>query len=86
MIISLAAGLHRVFTGNVLDTEGGTTFCPGCHAALFVRDRYDIRRYDLTPGCRWPHCSTAFAGPFGKALGRDGRTFGQQRIPVHLGA
>ncbi len=50
MIISFAAGLHHVFTGNVLDTEGGTTFCPGCHAALFVCDWYDIRRYDLTPG------------------------------------
>ena len=34
-------------TGNVHDSEGDTTFCPGCQAALIDRDWYDIRRYDL---------------------------------------
>jgi pyruvate formate lyase activating enzyme len=46
--IARDAGLHHVFTGNVHDSEGGTTFCPACHAALIIRDWYDIRRYDLT--------------------------------------
>ena len=72
-------------TGNVHDTEGGTTFCPGCHAALIVRDWYDIRRYDLTPEGHCPHCATAIAGRFGPALGRNGKAFGPHRIPVHLG-
>jgi pyruvate formate lyase activating enzyme len=84
--IALDAGLHHVFTGNVHDSEGGTTFCPSCHAALIVRDWYDIRRYDLTPEGRCPHCQTAIAGRFGPALGHDGRAFGPRRIPVHLGA
>jgi pyruvate formate lyase activating enzyme len=26
--IAIDAGLHYVYTGNVHDTEGGTTFCP----------------------------------------------------------
>jgi pyruvate formate lyase activating enzyme len=82
--IALDAGLHHVFTGNVHDSEGGTTFCPSCHAALIVRDWYDIRRYDLTPEGHCPHCQTAIAGRFGKALGRDGQAFGPRRIPVHL--
>ena len=34
----LAEGLHYVYTGNVHDREGGTTFCPGCAAPLIVRD------------------------------------------------
>ena len=83
--IALDAGLHNVFTSNVHDSEGGTTFCPSCHAALIIRDWYDIRRYDLTPEGRCPHCQTAIAGRFGKALGRDGHSFGPRRIPVHLG-
>jgi pyruvate formate lyase activating enzyme len=31
--IALDAGLHYVYTGNVHDTEGDTTFCPGCGEA-----------------------------------------------------
>jgi pyruvate formate lyase activating enzyme len=84
--IALDAGLYHVFTGNVHDSEGGTTFCPSCHAALIVRDWYDIRRYDLDPDGRCPHCRTAIAGRWGKALGRDGKAFGPRRIPVRLGA
>jgi pyruvate formate lyase activating enzyme len=83
--LASAAGLHHVFTGNMHDSEGGTTFCPSCHAALIVRDWYDIRRYDLTPEGHCPHCQTTIAGRFGKTLGRNGKAFGPHRIPVHLG-
>ena len=79
--IALDAGLHNVFTGNVHDSKDGTS----CHAALIVRDWYDIRRYELPPEGRSPHCQTAIAGRFGKALGRDDHAFWARRIPVHLG-
>jgi pyruvate formate lyase activating enzyme len=36
--IGLAQGLQYVYTGNVHDAEGGTTFCPGCSEALIRRD------------------------------------------------
>ena len=78
--IALDAGLHNVFTGNVHDSKDGTS----CHAALIVRDWYDIRRYDLSPEGRCPHCATAIAGRFGPTLGRDGEAFGPRRIPVRL--
>ena len=84
--IALDAGLHHVFTGNVHDSEGGTTYCPNCHAALILRDWYDIRIYNLTPEGRCPHCATTIAGRFGRALGRDGIAFGPRRIPVRLAA
>ena len=78
--IAMDAGLHYVYTGNVHDTEGGTTFCPACEAALIERDWYNIRHYDLpTDGC-CPHCRMPIAGRFGKF----GKPFGSQRIPVRL--
>jgi pyruvate formate lyase activating enzyme len=78
--IAMDAGLHYVYTGNVHDTEGGTTFCPACHAALIERDWYDIRHYDLPADGRCPHCQTPIAGRFGAF----GKPFGQHRIPVRL--
>ena len=78
--IAMDAGLHYVYTGNVRDSEGGTTFCPSCHAALIERDGYTIRRYDLPDDGRCPHCRTPIAGHFG----RFGKPFGAQRIPVRL--
>ena len=78
--IAMDAGLRYVYTGNVHDTEGGTTFCPACHAALIERDWHNIRHYDLPDDGRCPHCQTTIAGRFGKF----GKPFGAQRIPVRL--
>ncbi|MFZ4537133.1 AmmeMemoRadiSam system radical SAM enzyme [Propionivibrio sp.] len=78
--IALDAGLHYVYTGNVHDVQGGTTFCPACHHALIERDWYDIRHYDLTPQGSCPKCGTLIAGHFGTL----GKPFGQNRIPVYM--
>ena len=78
--IARDSGLHYVYTGNVHDSEGGTTFCPTCHAALIERDWHTIRHYDLPEDGRCPHCQTQIAGYFGKF----GKPFGAQRIPVRL--
>ena len=79
--IALDAGLHYVYTGNIHDPEGGTTYCPSCRHATIVRDWYDIRHYDLTPQGCCPQCGTSIAGRFG-ALGE---AFGRRCIPVHMG-
>lgn len=81
--IAMDAGLHYVYTGNVHDTEGGTTFCPTCHAALIERDWHIIRHHDLPGNGRCPHCQTTIAGHFGK-FGKFGKPFGIQRFPVRL--
>ena len=78
--LAIDAGLRYVYTGNVHDSEGGTTFCPACHAALIERDWYTIRHYDLPDDARCPHCRTLIAGHFGKF----DKPFGAQRIPVRL--
>jgi pyruvate formate lyase activating enzyme len=62
--IAMAAGARYVYTGNVRDLDGGTTYCHACGAALIVRDGYDIRTWALdAQGC-CPHCGTVCAGVF----------------------
>ena len=78
--IALKAGLHYVYTGNVHDTTGGTTFCPSCHEALIVRDWYRIDHYNVTPDGHCPHCGSAIAGHFGAFS----HPFGNRRIPIAM--
>ena len=78
--IALEHGLHYVYTGNVHNREGDTTYCPGCHAVLIERDWYEILRYRLTAQGRCPDCGRAIAGRFAEAADN----FGRQRIPVAI--
>ena len=81
--IAMDEGLHFVYTGNVHDREGGTTFCPSCRAALIVRDWYRIENYRLTDEGRCPDCSAAIPGRFERFDAK--RQFGRKRIPVAVG-
>ena len=36
--IAMDEGLNYVYTGNVHDDAGGSTYCPGCKKPLIVRD------------------------------------------------
>ncbi len=79
--IALDAGLHYVYTGNVHDVEGDTTYCASCHTPLIVRDWYKILEYRVTENGTCPHCGARLAGHFG----RFAQQFGRQRIPVMMG-
>jgi pyruvate formate lyase activating enzyme len=78
--IAILQGLQYVYTGNVHNQEGDTTFCPSCHAALIVRDWYQINQYRLTADARCPDCGAAVAGHFAEQAGN----FGRRRIPVAM--
>jgi pyruvate formate lyase activating enzyme len=80
--IALDEGLHFVYTGNVHDPDGDTTYCPGCRAPVIVRDWYAIESYQLTDEGRCAQCATPIPGRFG----RFGKPFGRRRIPVTIGA
>ncbi|MCR2829415.1 AmmeMemoRadiSam system radical SAM enzyme [Acidithiobacillus ferrooxidans] len=80
--MAMETGLHYVYTGNVHDQEGDTTFCPGCGSALIVRDWYQILSYHLTPEGHCPHCGQHIAGHFEAKPG----SFGRKRIPLRIGA
>jgi len=78
--IALDAGLRYVYTGNVYNPEGDTTYCPCCGQPVIERDRYDILTYDLddTGHCR--RCQNTIAGRFASYES----AFGSRRIPVRL--
>jgi pyruvate formate lyase activating enzyme len=79
--IALGEGLQYVYTGNVHDCEGGTTYCPSCRTPLIVRDWYAIRSYRVDKNGSCPECGEAIAGHYEKAVGHWGR----RRIPIRLG-
>jgi len=80
--IAMGEGLRYVYTGNVHDSEGGTTFCPGCGTSLVVRDWHKILVYRVSVEGRCISCGSAVAGRFGKFE----KPFGPRRIPVSIHA
>jgi pyruvate formate lyase activating enzyme len=77
---ALAAGLRHVYTGNVHDLEGDTTWCPTCRAAVIRRDWYELLDYRLDAKGRCRACGTELPGRFDATPGH----FGRRRIPVRL--
>jgi pyruvate formate lyase activating enzyme len=77
--IALSKGLHYVYTGNVHDTEGGSTWCPGCGKRLIERDWFVLGEWRLD-GNRCAFCGCEIVGRFEKAPGR----WGARRRPVAL--
>ncbi|HLU32494.1 MAG TPA: AmmeMemoRadiSam system radical SAM enzyme [Natronosporangium sp.] len=73
-------GLRYVYTGNVHDRDGQTTTCPGCGAAVVVRDWYEMVRYDLTGDGACTHCGARVPGVYDGPAG----TWGSRRLPVRL--
>jgi pyruvate formate lyase activating enzyme len=80
--IALESGLRYVYTGNVHDIEGDTTYCPGCKRPLIVRDWYNIHSYALTPDGHCPHCGATIAGRYERF--EAAQAFGARRIPVSM--
>ncbi|WP_459571645.1 AmmeMemoRadiSam system radical SAM enzyme [Cupriavidus sp. 8B] len=78
--IALAEGLQYVYTGNVHDADGATTYCPACHTPLIVRDWHDIEDYRLTHAGTCPDCFATIAGRFEQF----DRQFGRRRIPIRI--
>lgn len=78
--IALKNGIHHVYTGNVHDTEGGSTWCVGCKQLLIERDWYALGEWALTEQGQCRHCNHPVAGHFDAAPG----TWGRQRLPVGM--
>jgi pyruvate formate lyase activating enzyme len=77
--IARRAGLHYVYTGNVIDPERQNTYCPGCGRAVIRRDGYVVSRFELRGG-RCAHCETPIAGRFDEGAGK----WGGKRMPVRI--
>ncbi len=70
--IAREVGLRYVYTGNVHDREGGTTWCPSCNAAVIERDWYVVDPVGLD-GNKCAACGTTIAGVFTTAQASPGR-------------
>ncbi|HUP66522.1 MAG TPA: AmmeMemoRadiSam system radical SAM enzyme, partial [Thermoanaerobaculia bacterium] len=78
--IALANGIEYVYTGNVHDPAGGSTYCKSCGEILIGRDWYELSAWNLDPtgnclSCGTP-CDGVFDGPPGK--------WGRRRQPVMM--
>ena len=77
--IALSKGLRYVYTGNVHDARGGSTWCPSCGKLLIERDWYQLGVYAIQDG-RCGHCGTPIAGRFDNMR----EDWGSRRDPVRI--
>jgi len=59
--IGLAEGLKYVYTGNMLDADGESTFCPSCKEVVLSRRGFNLERVAVVDGC-CAHCKAPIAG------------------------
>jgi len=78
--IALRNGLHYVYTGNVHDRMGGSTWCHACGELVIERDWYELGRWGLTAAGRCSNCGTQIPGVFEASPGG----WGSRRQPVSL--
>jgi pyruvate formate lyase activating enzyme len=77
-----AAGIHHVYTGNVHDVEGQSTYCAKCKALLIERDWYTLGKWGLDAEGKCKSCGEPLPGRFDPKAG----TWGARRLPIHIGA
>jgi len=63
--IGLETGLRYVYTGNIRDPEGSTTYCHSCGRELIVRSGFSVLANYLGPRGECPSCGARCAGVFG---------------------
>jgi pyruvate formate lyase activating enzyme len=78
--IALEAGERYVYTGNVHDEHGQTTYCHACGEALIERDWYRLGAWRLDEQGHCVSCGVRCAGVFEARPG----DWGPQRRPVRL--
>jgi pyruvate formate lyase activating enzyme len=80
--IAREAGLRHVYTGNVHDEAGQSTYCGGCGTRLVGRDGYVVTGWGLDPQGRCATCGEPCPGHFDSAPGR----WGARRAPLVIAA
>jgi pyruvate formate lyase activating enzyme len=78
--IAKEEGLHHVYTGNVNDKEGQSTYCYHCDNLLIERDWYELGKWKLDKDGCCKFCGTRLTGCFDTKPG----TWGSRRLPVFI--
>jgi pyruvate formate lyase activating enzyme len=76
--IAVDNGERYVYTGNVHDSAGQTTYCHACGSSLIERDWYRLGKWGLDDAGRCSSCHTPCSGHFESAPGE----WGPRRRPV----
>ncbi|WP_415923097.1 AmmeMemoRadiSam system radical SAM enzyme [Steroidobacter sp.] len=79
--IGRANGLHYVYTGNVHDSAGASTYCTGCKKRVIERDWFELGEWQLDATGKCSRCGTQLPGVFRGAAG----AWGAKRLPIRLG-
>ena len=79
--IGKQVGLRYVYTGNIHDPEGQSTYCHACQALLIGRNWYELLAWNLTAEGRCQRCGTLCAGVFEETHGRWGQRRQRATVP-----
>jgi pyruvate formate lyase activating enzyme len=80
--IATKAGIRYVYTGNIHDPAGQSTYCHACGTMLIGRDWYDLTQWHLAVDGRCEKCGTPCAGVFDATHG----SWGRRRRPIKVQA
>ncbi len=81
--IALGNGLRYVYTGNVFDPPGQTTYCHQCGATLIARVGYLLGEWGLDADGACAECGAGCAGAFDATGPGD---WGPRRLPIRITA
>jgi pyruvate formate lyase activating enzyme len=79
--IALQAGMKHVYTGNVRDDRGQSTYCAGCDGLIIERSGYRLGAYRIDDQGRCELCERPVAGHFGDRPG----SWGSRRQRLRIG-
>lgn len=78
--IAMQAGLKYVYTGNVFDPTGQSTYCPNCQKKLIGRHQYEISEWHLDSEGSCTYCHHKLDG----ILNAEPGNWGNRRLPIQL--
>ncbi|HOW36490.1 MAG TPA: AmmeMemoRadiSam system radical SAM enzyme [Candidatus Omnitrophota bacterium] len=77
--IAISKGIRYVYTGNIHDQEGQSTYCHACKKMLIERNWYELGEYHINNG-RCAYCGVVCSGHFENTPGG----WGSKRQPVYF--
>ena len=76
--IAKSKGIYHVYTGNIYDAAGQSTYCNSCNSLLIERNWYELGNWNLDDSGKCVKCGTKLSGFFDKKPGE----WGSKRVPV----
>lgn len=76
--IAKSKGIYHVYTGNIYDADGQSTYCNNCDSLLIERNWYELGNWGLDDTGNCVNCGARLSGFFDKEPGR----WGSKRVPI----